>query len=46
MTIELPLTLAILEGLLVRVGDRTLVLPLLSVIETVPLLRRPNRAGG
>jgi two-component system chemotaxis sensor kinase CheA len=26
-----------LEGLLVRVGDRTLVLPLLSVIETVPL---------
>ncbi|MGA9672190.1 MAG: chemotaxis protein CheA [Terracidiphilus sp.] len=35
--IELPLTLAILEGLLVRVGDRTLVLPLLSVIETVPL---------
>jgi two-component system chemotaxis sensor kinase CheA len=37
VTIELPLTLAILEGLLVRVGDRTLVLPLLAVIETVPL---------
>jgi two-component system chemotaxis sensor kinase CheA len=37
VTIELPLTLAILEGLLVRVGDRTLVLPLLSVVETVPL---------
>jgi len=37
VTIELPLTLAILEGLVVRVGDRTLVLPLLSVIETVPL---------
>jgi two-component system chemotaxis sensor kinase CheA len=37
ISIELPLTLAILEGLLVRVGDRTLVLPLLSVIETVPL---------
>ena len=36
-SIELPLTLAILEGLLVRVSDRTLVLPLLSVIETVPL---------
>jgi two-component system chemotaxis sensor kinase CheA len=35
VTIELPLTLAILEGLLVRVVDRTLVLPLLSVIETV-----------
>ena len=41
VTIELPLTLAILEGLLVRVGDRTLVLPLLAVIETVPL--RNNR---
>jgi two-component system chemotaxis sensor kinase CheA len=37
VSIELPLTLAILEGLLVRVGDRTLVLPLLSVVETVPL---------
>jgi len=37
VSIELPLTLAILEGLLVRVGDRTLVLPLLAVIETVPL---------
>jgi two-component system chemotaxis sensor kinase CheA len=35
ITIELPLTLAILEGLLVRVADRTLVLPLLSVVETV-----------
>lgn len=35
ITIELPLTLAILEGLLVRVVDRTLVLPLLSVVETV-----------
>jgi two-component system chemotaxis sensor kinase CheA len=35
VSIELPLTLAILEGLLVRVDDRTLVLPLLSVVETV-----------
>ena len=35
ISIELPLTLAILEGLLVRVADRILVLPLLSVIETV-----------
>jgi two-component system chemotaxis sensor kinase CheA len=35
VSIELPLTLAILEGLLVRVSDRTLVLPLLSVVETV-----------
>jgi two-component system chemotaxis sensor kinase CheA len=37
VSIELPLTLAILEGLLVRLDDRTLVLPLLSVIEIVPL---------
>ncbi len=35
VSIELPLTLAILDGLLVRVEDRTLVLPLLSVIETL-----------
>jgi two-component system chemotaxis sensor kinase CheA len=35
VSIELPLTLAILEGLLVRVGDRTLVLPLLVVVEAV-----------
>ncbi|MFT4114997.1 chemotaxis protein CheA [Silvibacterium sp.] len=35
MSVELPLTMAILEGLLVRVADRTLVLPLLSVVETV-----------
>lgn len=36
VSIELPLTLAILEGLLVRVADRTLVLPLLTVVEAVP----------
>lgn len=35
LTIELPLTLAILEGLLVGVGERTLVIPLLAVVETV-----------
>jgi two-component system chemotaxis sensor kinase CheA len=35
ISIELPLTLAILEGLLVRVADRILVLPLPSVLETV-----------
>lgn len=33
--ITLPLTLAILEGLLVRVAERTLVLPLLSVLESI-----------
>jgi two-component system chemotaxis sensor kinase CheA len=35
VTIELPLTLAIVEGLLLRVRDRTLVVPLLAVVETV-----------
>ncbi len=35
VSIELPLTLAIMEGLLVRVNNRTLVLPLLSVVEAV-----------
>jgi two-component system chemotaxis sensor kinase CheA len=35
VTLELPLTLAVIEGLLVRVADRTLVLPLLAVVETV-----------
>jgi len=36
VSIELPLTLAILEGLMIRVDDRTLVLPLLTVVEAVP----------
>src|SRR6202453_1728476 len=36
VSIELPLTLAILEGLLVRVADRTVVVPLLTVVEAVP----------
>ena len=35
ITIELPLTLAIMEALLVRVQDRTLVVPLLAVQETI-----------
>jgi two-component system chemotaxis sensor kinase CheA len=35
ISIELPLTLAIMEGLLVTVDDRVLVLPLLSVVEAV-----------
>lgn len=33
-SISLPLTLAVLDGLLVRVGDQTLVLPLAGVVET------------
>ncbi|MEM6638393.1 MAG: chemotaxis protein CheA [Pseudomonadota bacterium] len=35
ITIALPLTLAILDGQLVRVGRQTLVMPLLSIVETV-----------
>ena len=35
VTIDLPLTLAIMQGLLVRVEDRTVVVPLLSVVETI-----------
>jgi two-component system chemotaxis sensor kinase CheA len=33
--IELPLTLAIVDGLLVRVGDQTYVLPLTSIVESI-----------
>ena len=33
--IRLPLTLAILEGQLVRVGSETYVIPLLSIVETI-----------
>ncbi len=35
ITIALPLTLAILDGQLVRVGKQTMVMPLLSIVETV-----------
>ncbi len=38
--IKLPLTLAIVEGQLVRVGKQTFVLPLVSIIESI----RPTRA--
>jgi two-component system, chemotaxis family, sensor kinase CheA len=34
-TIRLPLTLAILDGQLVRVGDETYIVPLLSIVESV-----------
>ncbi|MDT8404578.1 chemotaxis protein CheA [Sulfuriflexus sp.] len=34
-TIRLPLTLAILDGQLVRVGDDTYVIPLISIIESI-----------
>ncbi len=34
-TIRLPLTLAILDGQLVRIGEETYVIPLLSIIESI-----------
>ena len=34
-TIRLPLTLAILDGQLVRIGDQTYVIPLISIIESL-----------
>ncbi|MCW8998779.1 MAG: chemotaxis protein CheA [Kangiellaceae bacterium] len=36
-TIRLPLTLAILDGQLIKVANETYVLPLVSIIESVPL---------
>lgn len=36
-TISLPLTLAIAEGQLVRVGDTTLIVPLVNMIETIQI---------
>ncbi|EGG99762.1 Signal transduction histidine kinase CheA [gamma proteobacterium IMCC2047] len=35
ITIRLPLTLAILDGQLVRVGEETYIVPLLSIVESV-----------
>ena len=37
ITIRLPLTLAIIEGMLVRVGDLVYTLPLLSIRESIPI---------
>jgi len=34
-TISLPLTLAVLDGMLVEVGEQTIVIPLASIIETL-----------
>lgn len=36
-TIRLPLTLAILDGQLVKVGDETYIIPILAVIESIQL---------
>lgn len=35
LTIRLPLTLAILDGQLVRVGDQTYIFPIVSIVESV-----------
>jgi two-component system, chemotaxis family, sensor kinase CheA len=47
-TVRLPLTLAILDGLSVQVGDHTYILPLVSIVESVRV--RPEQvsrpAGG
>ena len=47
ITLKLPLTLAIIDGLLVRVGDERYVVPLSSVEECVELTRLEDiRSGG
>ncbi|MFT7559275.1 MAG: two-component system chemotaxis sensor kinase CheA [Flavobacteriales bacterium] len=48
ITIKLPLTLAILDGQLVRVGDQTYVFPLVSIIESLQCKQDfiNNIAGG
>ena len=43
-TIRLPLTLAILDGQLVRVGNETYIMSLLSIVETV--LLKPEQVNG
>lgn len=40
-TIRLPLTLAILDGQLVRVGDQTYIIPLISIVESL-LVNKKN----
>jgi two-component system chemotaxis sensor kinase CheA len=45
-TLRVPLTLAIIDGQLVRVGDQSYVMPLLSIVETVELdLEKLRRIG-
>jgi two-component system chemotaxis sensor kinase CheA len=41
--IKLPLTLAILDGLLLRVGEHTYVMPLVSIVESIRPLREQVR---
>jgi two-component system chemotaxis sensor kinase CheA len=42
--IKLPLTLAVLDGQVVRVGDQTYVLPLVSIVESIQPSREQVRA--
>jgi len=47
VTLHLPLTLAIIDGLLVRVGETRLVIPLANAVECVELTRQDiERANG
>jgi len=43
-TIRLPLTLAILDGQLVRVGDQTFIIPLVSIIESLQVEQKQVNA--
>jgi len=43
-TIQLPLTLAILDGQLVRVGTETYIIPLVSIIESLQI--KPEQVNG
>ncbi|MDU0959956.1 MAG: chemotaxis protein CheA, partial [Bradyrhizobium sp.] len=46
VTLRLPLTLAIIEGLLIRVGDARYIIPLSAVEECVELTAEDQRARG
>lgn len=47
ITITLPLTLAILEGQLLRVGNESFVIPLISIVETIQTTSdRINKVAG
>lgn len=44
ITIRLPLTLAILDGQLIRVGDDTYIVPLISIIESIQVKEKQVNA--
>lgn len=46
VTLRLPLTLAIIEGLLIRVGDQRYIIPLSAVEECVELTAEDERSRG